>query len=68
LQVGNPYLTPRIKLSGLVETGHTIRSSRRIMLIACGTSYHACLASRQTLEDMCQVGRREEDDRQRGRG
>ncbi len=28
---------------------------RRIMLVACGTSYHACLASRQTLEEMVEV-------------
>mmetsp|Transcript_12034 Transcript_12034/g.21332 ORF Transcript_12034/g.21332 Transcript_12034/m.21332 type:complete len:702 (-) Transcript_12034:208-2313(-) len=53
--VGNPYLTPRIKLGGLVETAETIKRSRRIMLCACGTSFNACLATRQTLEDMCDV-------------
>ncbi len=53
--VGNPYLTQRIKLGGLVEHGSTIRRCRRILLVACGTSYHACLAARQTLEEMCEV-------------
>lgn len=46
---GNPYMTPRVKLGGLVETGQTIRRSRRIMFVACGTSYHSCLAARQTV-------------------
>ncbi|KAJ9519758.1 hypothetical protein QJQ45_013440 [Haematococcus lacustris] len=53
--VGNPYLTPRIKLGGLVETADTIRRCRRIMFVACGTSFNACLATRQTVEDMCDV-------------
>jgi glucosamine--fructose-6-phosphate aminotransferase (isomerizing) len=25
------------------------------MLVACGTSFHACLATRQTLEEMVEV-------------
>jgi glucosamine--fructose-6-phosphate aminotransferase (isomerizing) len=29
----------------------TIKSCRRMIFIACGTSYHACLAVRQTLEE-----------------
>jgi len=53
--VGNPYLIPRIKLGGLEQTGAVIRNSRRIMFVACGTSYHACLAARQTVEEMCDV-------------
>ena len=48
-QQGNPYLQQRIKLGGLVETRDTIRRSRRIMFVACGTSYHAALAARQTV-------------------
>jgi hypothetical protein len=32
-----------------VETRDTIRRSRRIMFVACGTSYHAALAARQTV-------------------
>ncbi|KAG2426550.1 hypothetical protein HXX76_011775 [Chlamydomonas incerta] len=53
--VGNPYLTQRVKLGGLVEHGATISRCRRIMLVACGTSFHACLAARATLEEMCEV-------------
>uniref|UniRef100_A0A383VJC3 glutamine--fructose-6-phosphate transaminase (isomerizing) n=1 Tax=Tetradesmus obliquus TaxID=3088 RepID=A0A383VJC3_TETOB len=52
---GNPYLQQRIKLGGLVETRDTIRRSRRIMFVACGTSYHAALAARQTVEEMVEV-------------
>jgi hypothetical protein len=50
---GNPYLQQRIKLGGLVETRDTIRRSRRIMFVACGTSYHAALAARQTVSRQC---------------
>jgi glucosamine 6-phosphate synthetase-like amidotransferase/phosphosugar isomerase protein len=39
----------RIRLGGLVETRDIIRRSRRIMFVACGTSYHASLAARQTV-------------------
>jgi glucosamine--fructose-6-phosphate aminotransferase (isomerizing) len=38
--------TPSIKLGGLVDHLETIRCGRRVMLVACGTSYHACLAAR----------------------
>lgn len=45
----------RIRLGGLVETRDIIRRSRRIMFVACGTSYHAALAARQTIEEMVEV-------------
>lgn len=44
-----------VKLGGLVDFVAPIKRSRRIMLIGCGTSYHACLASRPVMEEMCQV-------------
>lgn len=53
--VGNPYLTPRVKLGGFVEHGATIKTCRRLMFIACGTSFHACLAARQTVEELCDL-------------
>jgi len=53
--LGNPYMTHRIKLGGLVETHATIRRSRRIMFVACGTSYHSALASRSLMEEMVEV-------------
>jgi hypothetical protein len=43
----------RIRLGGLVETRDIIRRSRRVMFVACGTSYHACLAARQTVSYTC---------------
>jgi glucosamine 6-phosphate synthetase-like amidotransferase/phosphosugar isomerase protein len=49
----SPYASgPRIKLGGLVETADVMRRSRRIMFVACGTSYHSCLAARSTVEEM----------------
>ena len=42
----DPYREHRIKLGGLVEHLVTIRSGRRIVFAACGTSYNACLAAR----------------------
>eukprot|EP00879_Flechtneria_rotunda_P013604 GHRR01014210.1.p1 GENE.GHRR01014210.1~~GHRR01014210.1.p1 ORF type:complete len:690 (+),score=211.83 GHRR01014210.1:228-2297(+) len=52
---GNPYHQQRVKLGGLVETRDIIRRSRRIMFVACGTSYHAALAARQTVEELVEV-------------
>ncbi|MEW5310842.1 MAG: hypothetical protein WDW38_002603 [Sanguina aurantia] len=52
---GDTYMQPRVKLGGLVTHGATIMRSRRIIIIACGTSFHAGLASRQTLEELCDV-------------
>jgi len=42
----------RIKLGGLAEHINTIRTGRRLIFVACGTSYHACLAARQALEHL----------------
>ncbi|GAB4823479.1 hypothetical protein N2152v2_010525 [Parachlorella kessleri] len=49
----DPYAAEqRVKLGGLAEYLESIRSGRRIMFVACGTSFHACLAARQTVEDL----------------
>ncbi|KAI8470318.1 MAG: glucosamine--fructose-6-phosphate aminotransferase [Monoraphidium minutum] len=50
-----PGAVSRIVLGGLVDTKATIRRSRRIMFVACGTSYHSCLAARQTIEELVEV-------------
>lgn len=42
----------QIKLGGLTDYLDTIRHGQRIMFVACGTSFHACLAARQTVEDL----------------
>ncbi|KAL4452541.1 hypothetical protein ABPG75_008203 [Micractinium tetrahymenae] len=44
-----------IKLGGLAEHVEAMRSGRRIMFVACGTSYHATLAARQTVEDLVSI-------------
>lgn len=51
----DPYTYSRIILGGLVEYKDTIRNSTRIIIIACGTSFHAALACRATLEEMLPV-------------
>ncbi|KAL6779853.1 ATF1 [Auxenochlorella protothecoides x Auxenochlorella symbiontica] len=49
------YRERRIKLGGLTEWLDTIRTGRRIIFVGCGTSYHACLAARQTVEELVEV-------------
>lgn len=51
----DPYHEKRITLGGLVDRISTIRSGRRVMFVACGTSYHACLACRQTMEELAEL-------------
>ena len=55
VQAVDPYHERRILLGGLTDQVATIRRSRRIMFIACGTSYHSCLACRQTVEELVDV-------------
>lgn len=45
-------LEERIKLGGLSEHLEAIRTGRRLVLVGCGTSFHACLAARKALEDL----------------
>ena len=51
----DPYTYSRIVLGGLVEYKDAIRSCSRMIFIACGTSYHAALACRATLEELLPV-------------
>ncbi|KAK9450459.1 uncharacterized protein V1518DRAFT_413906 [Limtongia smithiae] len=41
-----------VKLGGLSNYIHAIRRSRRIILVACGTSYHSCIAVRDLFEEL----------------
>lgn len=52
-KVGN--FRGHILLGGLQAYKHIICHGRRIILIACGTSYNACLAARQTLEELVDI-------------
>jgi len=51
----NDYLYSRVRLGGLEQYVGAIKNCRRIVFVACGTSYHACLASRQTIEGLCDI-------------
>lgn len=42
----DPYLRSRVTLGGLSDHLSTIRRGRRMLFVACGTSFHACLACR----------------------
>lgn len=44
-----------VRLGGLMSYVDVIRRSRRIVFVACGTSYHACLAARATVEQMGEI-------------
>lgn len=44
-----------INLGGLRQWLPTIRRCRRIIMIACGTSYHSCLATRSTFEELTDI-------------
>ncbi|KAG2237805.1 glutamine-fructose-6-phosphate transaminase [Thamnidium elegans] len=45
-----------VTLGGLRGFTHIIRRARRIIFIACGTSYHSCLATRSLFEELNQIG------------
>ncbi|XP_068722163.1 glutamine--fructose-6-phosphate aminotransferase [isomerizing] 1-like [Montipora capricornis] len=44
-----------VRLGGLMSHIDTIRRCRRILMIACGTSYHSAIATRQLLEELTQL-------------
>ncbi|CAO3653886.1 unnamed protein product [Mucor hiemalis] len=45
-----------VTLGGLRGFTHIIRRARRIIFIACGTSFHSCLATRSIFEELNQIG------------
>jgi glucosamine--fructose-6-phosphate aminotransferase (isomerizing) len=50
-----PSMKGRITLGGLSDHLATIRRGRRILFMACGTSFHACLACRQIVEELTEM-------------
>lgn len=44
-----------VTLGGLQQFLPTIRRCRRIIMIACGTSYHSCLATRSIFEELTEI-------------
>lgn len=44
-----------VHLGGLIERHGDIRRSTRMIFIACGTSYHSCLAARAVMEELADL-------------
>ncbi|CCH62449.1 hypothetical protein TBLA_0H01620 [Henningerozyma blattae CBS 6284] len=44
-----------VNLGGLQQFISTIRRARRLIMIACGTSYHSCLATRAIFEELSDI-------------
>ncbi|GAA5861108.1 hypothetical protein JCM8547_008038 [Rhodosporidiobolus lusitaniae] len=47
--------THTITLGGLKAYLHVIRRCRRLVFVACGTSYHSCLATRSIFEELTEI-------------
>ncbi|PKI84794.1 glutamine--fructose-6-phosphate transaminase (isomerizing) [Malassezia vespertilionis] len=47
--------TRQVKLGGLSQYLNTIRRCRRIVFIACGTSYNSCVATRAIFEELSEI-------------
>ena len=45
----------RVTLGGLKQYISTIRRCRRLIFIACGTSYHSCMAVRGAFEELTEI-------------
>ncbi|KAJ3211322.1 glutamine--fructose-6-phosphate transaminase (isomerizing) [Dinochytrium kinnereticum] len=45
----------KVNLGGLKAYLSTIRRCRRIVFIACGTSYHSCVATRASFEELTEI-------------
>lgn len=44
-----------VRLGGLKAYAATIRRARRLIFIACGTSYHSCVATRAIFEELTEI-------------
>ncbi len=44
-----------VNVSGIKSWLSTIRRCRRIIMIACGTSYHSCIATRSIFEELTEI-------------
>jgi glucosamine--fructose-6-phosphate aminotransferase (isomerizing) len=45
----------RVELEGMEAVQEQLRAVRRVLLIACGTSYHACLVGRYMIEGLARL-------------
>jgi glucosamine--fructose-6-phosphate aminotransferase (isomerizing) len=46
---------PKVTLGGIKDYLNEIKRCRRLMFIACGTSYHSAIATRQLLEELTEL-------------
>ncbi|CAF3758108.1 unnamed protein product [Adineta steineri] len=49
------FNTKKVVLGGIKDYINEIRRCRRLILIACGTSYHSAVATRQLLEELSEL-------------
>ena len=49
------FTTKKVVLGGIKDYISEIRRCRRLILIACGTSYHSAVATRQLLEELSEL-------------
>lgn len=49
------FANHNVRLGGLKSWLASIRRSRRIIMIACGTSYHSCIATRSIFEELTEI-------------
>ncbi|KAL2708196.1 D-fructose-6-phosphate amidotransferase [Kluyveromyces marxianus] len=49
------FETNTVTLGGLTSRLPAIRRARRLIMIACGTSYHSCLAARAIFEELTEI-------------
>ena len=45
----------RVMLNGVYDNKEKFLNARRIILVACGTSWHAALLGKRLLQDMCRI-------------
>jgi glucosamine--fructose-6-phosphate aminotransferase (isomerizing) len=53
--IGDRVRHGRLVLEGLGMTDDEVRDLRRIVLVACGTAYHACVVGRYVIEEWARV-------------
>lgn len=49
------FVKNEVKLGGIMDYMSEIRRCRRLLFIACGTSYHSAIATRQLLEELTEL-------------
>ncbi len=45
----------RVVLSGVIENRERFVNANRIVIVACGTSWHAALIGKRVIQEMCQI-------------